>query len=242
MLSRLLLQAPTSPPSTLTRPFPAVLKESPKVRNLAMLVVSYSVSHRLFEFAWKGALRTLHPTPGAYQSVLADVAIATGYATIALMLLSRYVFQYAGWAAAAAATPTVMLVTGGAFFGLSIAAGAGLTLGSLGPLQLAALGVGTGVATQVCGGGVMSRMGRDFGLIMCSMCAWRGADEAVAEGSRLLQLSLDSFKPTLFVGPAYGLVPPAHYLRCTLSSRPRSSRGRPSSACLIRPKRWCTLR
>ncbi|KAL6769658.1 hypothetical protein ACKKBG_A31875 [Auxenochlorella protothecoides x Auxenochlorella symbiontica] len=127
----------------------SVLKESPKVRNLAMLVVSYSVSHRLFEFAWKGALRTLHPTPGAYQSVLADVAIATGYATIALMLLSRYVFQYAGWAAAAAATPTVMLVTGGAFFGLSIAAGAGLTLGSLGPLQLAALGVGTGVATQV---------------------------------------------------------------------------------------------
>lgn len=35
--------------------------------NLALLVVSYGVSHRLFEFAWKGQLRALYPTPAAYQ-------------------------------------------------------------------------------------------------------------------------------------------------------------------------------
>ncbi len=33
-----------------------------------MLVVAYSVSHRLFEFAWKGQLRTLFPSALAYQA------------------------------------------------------------------------------------------------------------------------------------------------------------------------------
>ncbi len=38
-----------------------------QIMNLALLVVSYGVSHRLFEFAWKGQLRALYPTPAAYQ-------------------------------------------------------------------------------------------------------------------------------------------------------------------------------
>ena len=38
-----------------------------QILNLALLVVSYGVSHRLFEFAWKGQLRALYPTPAAYQ-------------------------------------------------------------------------------------------------------------------------------------------------------------------------------
>ena len=39
-----------------------MITESPKIRNLALLVMSYGVSHRLFEFAWKGQLRILYPT------------------------------------------------------------------------------------------------------------------------------------------------------------------------------------
>ena len=38
-----------------------------QIMNLALLVVSYGVSHRLFEFAWKGQLRSLYPTPALYQ-------------------------------------------------------------------------------------------------------------------------------------------------------------------------------
>lgn len=45
----------------------AVLRSSPKTMNLALLVVSYGVSHRLFEFAWKGQLRALYPSAQAYQ-------------------------------------------------------------------------------------------------------------------------------------------------------------------------------
>ena len=57
----------------------AALRAYPMISNLALLVVGYGVSHRLFEFAWKGALRQLHPSPLAYQAALADVSIATGY-------------------------------------------------------------------------------------------------------------------------------------------------------------------
>ena len=45
----------------------AVLRSSPKTMNLALLVMSYGVSHRLFEFAWKGQLRALYPSAQAYQ-------------------------------------------------------------------------------------------------------------------------------------------------------------------------------
>ena len=37
------------------------------IGNLAMLVVSYGVSHRLFDFAWKGQLRSVCPTASDYQ-------------------------------------------------------------------------------------------------------------------------------------------------------------------------------
>ena len=118
--------------------------------NLAFLVVGYGVAHRLFEFAWKGALRAHAPSSLAYQGVLADVSIATGWATIFSMLAGRFVFQYAGWRVAAAATPAVMAVTGGAFFGLSLAAAqSGAASWTLYGLAPAAAGVAAGAITQV---------------------------------------------------------------------------------------------
>lgn len=38
------------------------------IMNLATLVVAYGVSHRLFDFAWKGQLRALYPSATAYQA------------------------------------------------------------------------------------------------------------------------------------------------------------------------------
>lgn len=127
----------------------AVIRSSPKILNLALLVVSYGVSHRLFEFAWKGQLRALYPTPAAYQSVLADVSIATGYCTIALMLMGKFVFQYLGWIAAASATPSIMLLAGAGFFGLSLAANQGVSVMGMDPTAMAVAGVAAGAITQV---------------------------------------------------------------------------------------------
>jgi len=126
-----------------------IIRGSTKITSLAVLVVSYGVSHRLFEFSWKGALRSLYPTAQGYQGVLADVAIATGYATISFMLLGKFVFQYLGWRAAASVTPLAMLLTGGSFFGLSLAASYGVSIGGLSPVAMAFAGVTAGAATQV---------------------------------------------------------------------------------------------
>lgn len=127
----------------------AVVRSSGKIRNLAVLVIGYGLSHRLFEFAWKGAVRALHASPQAYQSVLADVSIFTGWATITFMLLGRFVFQHLGWGAAAAATPLAMMLSGGVFFGLSLASGAGISVMGMGPENMAAAGVIAGMVTQV---------------------------------------------------------------------------------------------
>lgn len=45
----------------------AVLKSSPMIFALSLMVISYGVGHRLFEFAWKGQLRMLYPSAMAYQ-------------------------------------------------------------------------------------------------------------------------------------------------------------------------------
>lgn len=83
------------------------------------------------------------------QGVLADVAIWTGYTTIALMLMGRFVFQFFGWRVAALATPAVMMAAGAAFFGLSIFASAGGSGLVIGTLNLASLGALAGAVTQV---------------------------------------------------------------------------------------------
>lgn len=71
----------------------AVLMESPKIMNLALLVIGCSVSHRLFDVAWKGQLKLVYPTALAYQSVLADVSVWTGMSTIAAMIGGKFAFQ-----------------------------------------------------------------------------------------------------------------------------------------------------
>lgn len=127
-----------------------VLKNSSKIRNLALLVMGYGISHRLFEFTWKGQLKVLHDSVQSYQSVLADVASLTGITTILLMLTSRLVFQNFGWGVAAIATPVVMGLTGLTFFTTSMAMNSGVagSSGALVGLVVAACSV-TGVATQV---------------------------------------------------------------------------------------------
>jgi len=58
------------------------------------------------------------PSPNEYSSFMGDFSTYTGVATFIMMLLSRFIFRKYGWGVAAAITPTVLLVTGVAFFGL----------------------------------------------------------------------------------------------------------------------------
>ena len=95
------------------------------------------------------------------QGVLADVSIATGYVTIALMVGGRLVFQHLGWAVAAFITPAVLMLFGGAFFGFSLS----------GSASTASWAVFAGAITQVC---MPSRHTYDshtcLKYLLCTLC------------------------------------------------------------------------
>ena len=58
------------------------------------------------------------PSPNDYSSFMGDFSSYTGIATFSMMILSRFIFRKYGWGVAAMITPTVLLVTGVAFFAL----------------------------------------------------------------------------------------------------------------------------
>ncbi|XP_043691464.1 ADP,ATP carrier protein 1, chloroplastic-like [Telopea speciosissima] len=94
------------------------LLSSRYIRDLATLVVAYGISINLVEITWKSKLKSQFPTPNEYSSFMGDFSSCTGIATFTMMLLSRFIFRKFGWGVAAAITPTILLVTGIAFFSL----------------------------------------------------------------------------------------------------------------------------
>ncbi|XP_002974477.2 ADP,ATP carrier protein 2, chloroplastic [Selaginella moellendorffii] len=94
------------------------LLNSRYIRDLATLVVAYGISINLVEVTWKSKLKAQFPSPNDYSSFMGDFSTWTGVVTFSMMLLSRVIFRKYGWGVAAAITPSVLLVTGVAFFSL----------------------------------------------------------------------------------------------------------------------------
>jgi hypothetical protein len=67
---------------------------------------------------WKSKIKAQFPNPNDYSAFMGDFSTATGAVTFTMMILSRYIFLYFGWGVAALITPTVLLITGIAFFSL----------------------------------------------------------------------------------------------------------------------------
>ncbi|KAG7652561.1 ADP/ATP carrier protein [Arabidopsis thaliana x Arabidopsis arenosa] len=99
------------------------LVSSPYIRDLATLVVAYGISINLVEVTWKSKLKAQFPSPNEYSAFMGDFSTCTGVATFTMMLLSQYVFNKYGWGVAAKITPTVLLLTGVAFFSLILFGG-----------------------------------------------------------------------------------------------------------------------
>jgi AAA family ATP:ADP antiporter len=96
----------------------AFLAGSRYIRDLATLVVAYGISINLVEVTWKSKIKAQFPNPNDYSAFMGDFSTATGAVTFTMMIASRYIFKYFGWGTAALITPTVLLITGIAFFGL----------------------------------------------------------------------------------------------------------------------------
>ena len=93
------------------------------IRDLATIVVAYGISINLVEVTWKGKIKAQFPNPNDYSAFMGDFSYCTGVVTFGMMLLSRVIFRKFGWGVAAQITPTVLLITGVAFFGLVLFSG-----------------------------------------------------------------------------------------------------------------------
>ena len=96
-----------------------VLK-TPEVLCLAIMSIAQGLSSILFQVAWKGQLRILHPSPQGYSAFMGDVQMASGVLTCVLMLMAPWLFKRLGWAGTLGVTPKAACFLGWAFFGFSI--------------------------------------------------------------------------------------------------------------------------
>lgn len=96
------------------------LMNSPYIRDLATLVISYGMCINIVEVSWKAKLKMAYPDPNAYSTFMGNFSSATGSVTLIMMLLGRTIFEKFGWKKAAMVTPTMIGVTGLAFFTLNI--------------------------------------------------------------------------------------------------------------------------
>jgi AAA family ATP:ADP antiporter len=83
---------------------------SPYIRNLATLVISYGMCISIVEVSWKAKLKQAFPDPNSYSSFMGNFSSATGLVTLVMMLLGRTIFARFGWRVAALVTPAVRVL------------------------------------------------------------------------------------------------------------------------------------
>ena len=68
------------------------LRASPKVASLAILVASYGIAHRLFEFAWKGQVSLRYKQIVTHALAMSPHIVHTGQQSISILkFLVRYI-------------------------------------------------------------------------------------------------------------------------------------------------------
>jgi len=100
------------------------LANSAYIRNLAALVICYGMSINIVEVSWKAKLKSAFPNPNDYSEFMGAFSSTTGSVTLAMMLLSRTIFKRFGWGVAALVTPSMLALTAGVFFSLTLFDGA----------------------------------------------------------------------------------------------------------------------
>jgi len=96
------------------------LMNSAYIRDLATLVISYGMCINIVEVSWKAKLKAAYPNPNDYSMFMGNFSSVTGSITLVMMLLGRTIFEKFGWRKAALVTPTMIGVTGAAFFALQL--------------------------------------------------------------------------------------------------------------------------
>lgn len=98
----------------------AYLAKSRYILCIAILVISYGICINLVEVTWKGQLKLQYPNPNDYSTFMGGFSTLTGAITIVMLFVGGFIIRRFGWGVGAMITPTVLLVTGTAFFAFVI--------------------------------------------------------------------------------------------------------------------------
>lgn len=98
-----------------------ILVRSRYLGCLALLVIGYGITINLVEVTWKSQLKMQYPNTNDYVAFMGKFSFFTGLVTIGMLLfVGGNLIRLKGWKFAAMVTPTVLLITGGAFFSFVI--------------------------------------------------------------------------------------------------------------------------
>lgn len=94
------------------------LASSRYILCIAAIVICYGVCINLLEVTWKAQLKLQYPNPNDYNTFMGYFSMATGITTLFMMLFVGGNLLRKSWKLTALITPTILLVTGVAFFGI----------------------------------------------------------------------------------------------------------------------------
>ncbi len=83
---------------------------------LTIIIICYGLAINVLEGPWKAKIRELHPSQQQYLAFMGHFNIWMGISCITFMVIGGNILRYFGWRVAALFTPTVIGITGVAFF------------------------------------------------------------------------------------------------------------------------------
>lgn len=93
-----------------------LIVSSKYVGYITIIIICYGLAINLLEGPWKAKIRELHPTQQEYLAFMGHFNIWMGTSCITFMVIGSNILRFFGWKIAALFTPTVIGITGVAFF------------------------------------------------------------------------------------------------------------------------------
>ncbi len=92
--------------------------QSQKLLWIAFIVVGYALASNLIEVVWKNSVKSLHPTPQAYNAYINQLTSLIGLLAVLMAFASRWIFLRFSWSQVALIAPVTLFVTSALFFAL----------------------------------------------------------------------------------------------------------------------------
>lgn len=109
-------QSKKSKPSLTFKESLLCIVQSQPLMCIAILVVGFGLTTNLIEVVWKETIKSVYPTPQAYNAYVNQLTSIIGVFAVCMSLLSRWIFQIFSWSKIALLTPVSLFMTSFVFF------------------------------------------------------------------------------------------------------------------------------